>query len=88
MPIAIEYPELSITGIDSIRKCVRKLYPDIKVTNEELHTLICSEIFKREITDSELAVEAKKAVAKQERKINGTKAKKAATEDTQAEPLE
>ena len=72
---------LTDSGIDSIRKCLRKLYPDIKVSNEELHALICSEIFKREITDSEQAVEAKKAIAKQERKINATKAKKTTTED-------
>lgn len=72
---------LTDAGVDSIRKCLRKLYPDIKVSNEELHALICSEIFKREITDSDQAAEAKKSVAKQERKINGSKAKKPATED-------
>lgn len=72
---------LTDSGIDSIRKCLRKLYPDVKVSNEELHALICSEIFKREITDSDQAVEAKKAIAKQERKINATKAKKPTAED-------
>ena len=71
---------LTDAGLDSIRKCLKKLYPDIKVSNEELQTLICSEIFKREITDSEQAVEAKKAVAKQERKLNTAKPKKATTE--------
>lgn len=74
---------LTDAGIDSIRKCLRKLYPDIKVSNEELYSLICSEVFKREITDSDQAVEAKKAVAKQERKIStATKTKKPATEDS------
>lgn len=67
---------LSDMGIDSIKKCIRKLYPDLKVANEEIHTIICNEIFKREITDSESATEAKKTVAKQERKINNAKAKK------------
>ena len=67
---------LSDMGIDSIKKCIRKLYPDLKVTNDEIQTIICTEIFKREITDSESALEAKKAVAKQERKINNAKAKK------------
>lgn len=71
---------LTDAGVDSIRKCLKKLYPDIKVSNEELQTLICSEIFKREITDSEQAVEAKKAVAKQERKLNAAKPKKATTD--------
>ena len=63
-------------GIDSIRKCIRKLYPELKVTNDEINAIICTEIFKREITDSESAAEAKKAVAKQERKISNAKAKK------------
>lgn len=76
---------LTDAGLDSIRKCIRKLYPDIKVSNEELHALICNEIFKREITDSELAQEAKKAVAKQERKINGVKVKKPTKEEAQEE---
>lgn len=67
---------LSDMGIDSIRKCVRKLYPDLKVTNDEIFNIICNEIFKREITDSESAFEAKKAVAKQERKNANTKPKK------------
>lgn len=67
---------LSDVGIDSIKKCIRKLYPDLKVTNDEIHTIISSEIFKREITDSESAAEAKKAVAKQERKTNNAKAKR------------
>ena len=79
---------LTEPGVDSIRKCLRKLYPEIRVSNEELYALICSEIFKREITDSEQAVEAKKAVAKKERNINGTKSKKAAPEEAQVEPLE
>lgn len=67
---------LTDSGIDSIRKCVRKLYPELKATNEEIHSLVYNEIFKREIVESELAEEAKKAVAKQEKKIMGSKAKK------------
>lgn len=79
---------LTEAGIDSIRKCIRKLYPDIKVSNDELSALISNEIFKREITDSELAVEAKKAVAKQERKVNTTKTKKPTTNEEPTEPTE
>lgn len=72
---------LTEAGIDSIRKCLRKLYPDIKVTNDELLALISNEIFKREITDSDMAQEAKKAVAKQERKIKAAGAKKSTAAD-------
>ena len=68
---------LTTTGIDSIRKCVRKLYPDLKVTNDEIYSIVYNEIFKREVIESESAAEAKKTVAKQEKKMNNTKAKKA-----------
>ena len=67
---------LSDAGIDSIRKCLRKLYPELKVANDEIRNIVCNEVFKREIFDSEEASEAKKAVAKQERKIATSKAKK------------
>ena len=67
---------LSDAGIDSIRKCIRRLYPDLKVTNDEIYGIINNEIFKREVVESESAEEAKKAVAKQERKLNNAKAKK------------
>ena len=67
---------LTDAGLDGIRKCIRKLYPDLKVTNDEIHDIIHNEIFKREIVDSESATEAKKTIAKQERKITNAKAKK------------
>lgn len=67
---------LTDSGIDGIRKCVRKLYPDLKVTNDELYSIIYNEIFKREVIESECAEEAKKAVAKQEKKIVTSKVKK------------
>lgn len=67
---------LTDSCIDNIRKCVRKLYPDLKVTNEEIHSLVYNEIFKREVIESELAEEAKKTVAKQEKKIASSKVKK------------
>ena len=70
---------LSDSCIDSIKKCVRKLYPDLKVANDEIYSIIHNEIFKREVLESENAEEAKKAVAKQEKKINGSKVKKEQT---------
>ena len=72
---------LTDAGIDGIRKCVRKLYPDLKVTNEEIYSIVHNEIFKREIIESESADEAKKAIAKQERKVNNAKAKKDMSEE-------
>lgn len=67
---------MSDAGIDSIRKCLRKLYPELKATKDEIYAIVCNEVFKREISDSDEAAEAKKAVAKQERKTTTPKVKK------------
>lgn len=67
---------LNDAGIDSIRKTLRKLYPDVKATNEELYAIVYNDILKREIVEGEYADEAKKAIAKQERKMANSKAKK------------
>ena len=71
---------LSDAGIDSIRKCLRKLYPELKVANDEIYTIVCNEVCKREISESDEATEAKKAVLKQEKKNTASKAKKEAQE--------
>ena len=67
---------LSDAGIDSIRKCLRKLYPELKVANDEIYSIVCNEVCKREISESDEATEAKKAVLKQEKKNTASKAKK------------
>lgn len=67
---------MSDAGIDSIKKCLRKLYPDLKVANDEIYDIVCNEVFKREISDSDEAAEAKKSIAKQEKKLATTKVKK------------
>lgn len=67
---------LTESGIDNIRKNLRRLYPDVKTTNEEIHAIIFNEVLKREIVEGDLAEDARKTVAKQEKKINNTKSKK------------
>lgn len=71
---------LSDAGIDSIRKCLRKLYPELKVANDEIYSIVCNEVCKREIYESDEATEAKKAVLKQEKKNTASKVKKEAQE--------
>ncbi len=71
---------LTDSVVDSIRKHIKKIYPDIKVTNDELYALIFNDIFKRDVIEGDAAVEAKKAVQKAEKKLAATKAKKEATE--------
>ncbi|NOU16642.1 MAG: restriction endonuclease subunit R [Bacteroidales bacterium] len=50
--------------IDSIRKIMKKLYPEVKVSNEEICSLIENEVLKREVIDGEKAEEAKKKINK------------------------
>jgi hypothetical protein len=49
---------------DSIRKLMKKLYPEVKVTNKEISNLIENEVLKREVIEGEKAEEAKKKVIK------------------------
>lgn len=58
---------LSTPVLDAVRKTVKKLFPDVKVDNEELHSLMTSEIFKREIIEGDSAEDANKKVAKAEK---------------------
>lgn len=61
---------LSEPIIDSIRKTLKKLYPDTKCTNEELTKIIADEIIKRDVLDDERTASAKRTITKA---LNGTK---------------
>lgn len=58
---------ISTPVLDALRRNVKKLFPDVRVDNEELLTLISTEIFKREIVDGDSSDDAKKKVAKAEK---------------------
>lgn len=66
--------------IDSLRKNIRKLFPEVKVENDELYALIYNEIFKRDIIEGDAVVEAKKTVQKAIKKVNAAKVKKVETQ--------
>lgn len=55
---------LSDPVIDAVRKTLRKMASDIKVSNEEIKKIILEEVLKREILDDEKAADAKKKVTK------------------------
>jgi len=74
---------ISTTSLDNIRRLIKRLYPDVKVDNEELLSIISDEVFKREVTEGDPAVEAKRAVQKAERKLQAAKAKSAPTNPAQ-----
>jgi hypothetical protein len=50
--------------VDAIRKTLKKVAPDVKVTNEELLPILEMEVLKREVLEGDKACEAKKKIAK------------------------
>lgn len=50
--------------LSTVRKCMKKISTDTKVTNEEIGKIISDEVLKREVLDGDKAAEAKKTVAK------------------------
>lgn len=55
---------LSEPTLDTVRRTIKKIAPDAKVSNEEIARIISDEIIKREVLDHEKTPEAKKRVAK------------------------
>lgn len=55
---------LSDPIIDSIRKVMKRLYPDVKVCNEDIWALVNNDVLKREVIEGEKAEEAKKKISK------------------------
>jgi hypothetical protein len=48
--------------LDILRKELRKLSPDVKIDNEQIKTVLLSEVIKREVVEGEKADEAKKKI--------------------------
>jgi len=55
---------LSESGIDTIRKLLKKVSPDTKTSNEQIEKILLEEVIKRDILDDEKAKDAKKRVQK------------------------
>lgn len=55
---------LSEPTIEVIRKELRKISPDVKVTSEQIQEVVYKEVLKREVIEGEKAEEAKKKVIK------------------------
>jgi predicted type IV restriction endonuclease len=55
---------LADSTLETIRKFIRKMSPEAKVTNEEIQSIIYEEIIKRDVLDDEKMPEAKKKVSK------------------------
>lgn len=50
--------------LDSIKKTLKKLSPDVKVSNEEIKEVLVLDVLKREVIDDEKAEEARKKIFK------------------------
>lgn len=76
---------LSDPVLDVVRKSIRKISADAKVSNEDVHKIIVDEIIKRDVLDDEKTVEAKKKVAKALRPTSVPKSSAKAKEVESAE---
>lgn len=67
---------LSDSIIDVMRRELRKISPDVKVTSEQIKEVILKEVLKREVIEGEKADEAKKKIIKIFSKISKNKINK------------
>ncbi|MBL7980853.1 MAG: type I restriction enzyme HsdR N-terminal domain-containing protein [Flavobacteriales bacterium] len=55
---------LSDACLETIRRELRRVSPDIKITTEQIKTSLTNEVLKREVVEGEKAEEARKVIAK------------------------
>jgi predicted type IV restriction endonuclease len=70
---------------DVIRRELRKISPDVKVTSEQIREVILKEVLKREVIEGEKADEAKKKINKVFSKISKSKSVKQITVEPEVE---
>lgn len=61
--------------LDCVRRTIKKMAPESKVTNDEILSVISDEVLKREIFESDKAIDAKKRIAKLNKPAKTTLAK-------------
>lgn len=71
---------LTDTVLDNVRRVLKKVSPDAKITNDVIKEVLIAEVFKREILEGEKAEEAKKKINKFFKNL----AKKNASKDEKA----
>ena len=73
---------MSDTVVEVIRRELKKVSPDIKITSEQIRNVVYQEVLKREVVEGEKADEAKKKINKALNKFSKSKiAKKNVTSD-------
>lgn len=78
---------LSDTIIEVVRRELRKISPDVKVTSEQIKEVIFKEVLKREVIEGEKAEEAKKKINKVFSKISKTKVNKQSSIDSTGDKI-
>ena len=76
---------LSDAVIELIRRELRKMSPDVKVSSDQIKEVISLEVLKREVIEGDKAEEAKKKIIKTFNKISKTKVNK---QNTNTEPID
>ncbi len=83
--------------LSTIKKELKCIYPDLKVTNEDIEKVLFNGVIKREINEGEESDEAKKKIAKSLRKkdkikneksINTTSAQSTISNELPSIPIE
>jgi hypothetical protein len=62
--------------LNLVKKELKQVYPNLKVTTEEILKVLSSEVVKREIVEGEEATEAKKKIAKANKRVEKSKQEK------------
>lgn len=55
---------LSDALLDAVRRNIKKVSPDAKITNDEIKEILVNEVIKRDVLDDDKSVEAKRRVTK------------------------
>ena len=79
---------LSETSIGTVRRELRRLFPDLKVTPEQIHELLWNEILKREVLEGDKLKEAQSRIKRASNKLAKATAKLTATEEITIETAE
>ncbi len=80
---------LSEPVLDVIKRQIRRISSDVKISDEEIRNILMSEVLKRETLDGEKATQAAKLVAKAEKKaLRKTKPSESSTESISELPEE
>lgn len=69
------------TVLNQLRKELKQVYPNLKVTKEEIANVLTNEVIKREIAESEEANDARKKITKANRRANKEKGERAKEEN-------